>query len=649
VRRAGRWTVGRTRLAATAKRWIDVLLLGGAAYGIVALIAVSTKTCRRVEALPVWGWVPIVALAAPLVVNAARGRRLGWTGLRHLPCYPPPWIAALLGSALLVVHASVSSLGTKAFGCELAALPSVSRTQTALLSISVVAVVIVAWLGARAAARRSRVGQGSRAGSDAITANTLAADFARLLKWLATDDPVRTPDADVFERYPMAQRLVTHFRNPAKPTVALVGPVGSGKTTVGALAQYELRRVYGESGIEFVSVSVWPYESVEAAVRGILVAVDEVLSRHIVTAPLIGLSSEYAQAVEAAGGVLSAPGRLLRATRSPSEILKTYDEAASAIGLRIVLWVEDLERFAGAASGKSSDTRLAPVRALLAELGACGSIQVVLAVAGTTAQFDLEKLARHVEWIQPVREETALALLRSFRHGCLQTAQVLDPGENSRDELWPDDFDPRRLASAREVGVMSPERALAGLCSTPRALKQGLRACRDAWRHLAGEVDFDDLLMMSLLRVSHVDVFELVNEHIRDLQYGEKKLGETRAQPSGGTRETKFARRLRKPLKTVPRARREAVETILTAVFPRWRDGKTNTKLKPQGFAQERTSYWDRYMYVAPPPDEEGDQRMMRVLVAWRGGRDSGELVRLLLTSLYTPALVRFGQVPTSV
>jgi hypothetical protein len=282
--RIGRWSVEKSRISAVARRWADVLLLATAAYGVVAVVALSTGACRAVEALPTWTWVPVLALVVPLSVNVARGRRLGWTGLRHLPWYPPPWFAAFLGSALLVAHASLSPLGMKAFNCELTALPSVPRTQMAVLSFSGVALVIAAWLGARLVAHRWRVGLSAPAGSESITADTLAADFSRLLRWLATDDPVRTPDADVFERYPMAKRLVAHFSNPAKPTVALVGSVGSGKTTVGALAQYELRRVLRDvAGTEFVSVSVWPYESVEAAVRGILVAVDEVLSRHVVT------------------------------------------------------------------------------------------------------------------------------------------------------------------------------------------------------------------------------------------------------------------------------------------------------------------------------------------------------------------------------
>ncbi len=68
------------------------------------------------------------------------------------------------------------------------------------------------------------------------------------------------------------------------------------------------------------------------------------------------------------------------------------------------------------------------------------------------------------------------------------------------------------------TGIRNPVDALVALCSTPRTMKQSLRYCLDTWDRLAGEIDFDDVLVLSILRESAPDAVALIQSHIHYLR-----------------------------------------------------------------------------------------------------------------------------------
>lgn len=637
----------RIRVKAIGRRWVEILLLSSAAYGVASGIIALTRACERLAALPWWTFVPVLAVALPFAIKAAAETAWGWSGLRHVTAYPPPWIAALVATALLVWQAALlkpTSLARCGIDPSWRTIwsPFLVFAGAGLLGALLLSQV-VRWDSRRRdrSAVKHRLGlQGDLGGAHpVVTSRGLSEDFDTLKEWLATDRPVTDPAHDVFGRNSTALRVVEYLRNAARPSVALVGPVGSGKTTVGALATHELLRS-GELGerVEIATVSLWPYDSVEAALRGLLTTITGVLARHVNTAPLIGLSSEYAEAVEALGGkfVLAST---LRGARSPSAVLRVYDRACSAIGLRIVLWVEDIERFSGTASRGAGRDDIAPVRAFLSELGGCDSMQVVLALSATAPAFDLEKLARFVEPLQPISEDSTLSVLRAFRAGCLLEYPSIDPVQSDvREKFWPKELNPEQLKSRRAYGLMSEDRALATLCSTPRTLKQGLRSCYDAWRILHGEIDFDDLLVMSLLRVAEPEVFALVNEHINDLQHGVRRDEEERNKP------TPFASRVAAALGERSSGLRLAAETLIGTVFPLWKTGaSSDVAFKPQGLAQVHTSYWERYVGLVRPPDESSDQRTLQTILKWKNEGDS-VLVHEVVAGTLTGSAVPFAQ-----
>src|SRR5205085_3845959 len=59
---------------------------------------------------------------------------------------------------------------------------------------------------------------------------------------------------------------------------------------------------------------------------------------------------------------------------------------------------------------------------------------------------------------------------------------------------------------------------VAELLNTPRTLKAVLRSVVDSWEHLHGEVDFDELLIVTTLRYSAGPVFSFLVRRFADLQ-----------------------------------------------------------------------------------------------------------------------------------
>jgi hypothetical protein len=125
--------------------------------------------------------------------------------------------------------------------------------------------------------------------------------------------------------------------------------------------------------VRLVPVELWPYETSRAAVQGVIGTLVDALAREVNVLSVRGIPSAYAEAMTSAGGWSSAMVRLQGVPANPTETLTAIDRIATTIGLRFVLWIEDLERFAGGDhAGAGGEERLNPIRALLHGLDAAG-------------------------------------------------------------------------------------------------------------------------------------------------------------------------------------------------------------------------------------------------------------------------------------
>lgn len=609
--------------------------------------------------------IPMLALVMLFTLRCAWKRPLAWLGLHHLPPYPPAWVAGLIGFVLLstfwTVHprAFTAAGGTEAdrFLLTYRIFPFIPLAWWhAILMILLAAVVVWRVERVRPTKRRREtrrtqpppVTQESRNSE----AGRLASDFEALKTWLRSDVEIDDPAMDAFGHDQVAKRIARRLINnqssgEAGPTVALVGELGSGKSSIRNLVVRHLREDgLLERKIIVVSISLWPFDSPEAAVRGILNKLTEDLSRHVNATSITGLPEQYVQVIEHSGGRWSLPAQLLRGPSTPEAVLEQFERIATAIGLIVVLWIEDLERFAaaenlpGEGGGRRENERLAPIRSLLYLLDRKDRITVVLAANTLGPRFDMEKLARFIERPPRLDPQRFGAVLDFFRAECRgMLGRCIDPSPpQSRSSL-------NTLSPHEEAWLLrfrdrqTLRSALAFLCRTPRQVKQSLRAALDVWEQLVGEIDFDDVLVMSVLKIAEPKVFALVEEHIDKLRDGPRKNEKS-------SQDETFDKRLAETLSGDRRRGLKSIEAILDFVFPHRHSPPDPHSLpeRPQGVAVDRhVSYWTRYLSVPSLTEQERDQPILESIDQWETD-GQGSLPKLVADPERSEAVETFSR-----
>lgn len=518
-----------------AIRWISMVAAGFTAAIILAVLEPLVQPRLQVwaESLSARGSLLLVSVFLITVAAAfmtGRGRWSGWLGAKCFLGYPPLWLAVLVGLACLGTiygWAATSNSVDDATAGLLAVLTGMPRHGWLLL-ITLGLAVATAWFFALACTqnpnRKLPIATLREVASGGSEGNQRAdlADFDTLVDWVNDGDrPISDPNLDGFGHKQVASRIADRLCGNAMneqqddcPTMALVGPFGSGKTSILNLTRYHLRE-RGRLGknIALLQISLWQYDSPAAVVLGILRTLVSGVGRYVHTLGLTGLPSEYVRAIERTGGSLGGVARLLRGPSQPVEILRRIESIAIAIDVRFVLWIEDMDRFSGAggldptAAALRDIERLGPVRSLLYLLDQCSRVSVVISDSSIQSRFDLEKIARFVE--HPPRVEVMFAWRRisTLRTGCLDPRRwpIIDPASKKiRGQLTAPD-DERHFAmwvyGAKDVKPRAQE-SLALVLNTPRSLKSALRLCYATWDRLRGEVDFDDTLVMSALRIA---------------------------------------------------------------------------------------------------------------------------------------------------
>jgi hypothetical protein len=586
-------------------RWGSLVIVASVAACVVLLIAfVFRKSIPQLLNLPLWIVVVVVACIMTVAITHGWGRLSALFGIRHSLTYPPLWFAGALGAGLVLSLPALVWSIRKSLMLESIAQP-IALVGAAYVASGASFLLVAAALRARFQRRAVGPLPGKR--------HTALETFDDLRQWLNADRPVAGEADDAFALSAMAERVARRLLVPSPAAQAVVGAFGSGKSSVLSLVDEKLNRRPGAAKVRLVPVAVWPFETARAAVEGIIQKLIDKVGAEVDVVALRGVPESYAEAMSAAISWVGALARL-QGARSPNETLEAIDKVAVATGLQFVVWIEDLERFAG--RPEDSDEKLNPIRALLLGLDQLTAVTVVTATTSLRLRFDLEKIARFVEEIPRLPERDVARLLGVFRQGCRTLGDYIDPaGAAVRERLDDLTREERRAADFFGIFMHGIVDSLPELCATPRTLKQALRACLDAWESLLGEIDLDDLLVISVLREGQPEAFALLQS---ELVYWRGL----------GPREEKESREVRAAWDTalmnaVPEERtRKAVQLAVSFVFEPDDD-------KPQGLRQHaHTDYWLRYMTRESPRASERDQPVLEALTLGDDAQIAGLLAQ---------------------
>jgi len=627
----------RTRRHLIASRWFSLLCSGAVAAAVVVLIETPLKRLGAPFADTLGRLPPLVTLlvVGTLIASScwaiARGRWKGFIGLPHLFSYPPLWIAELWG---LLVWATGRAWidGTSVLKVYVTNARWFAAEIPQLAWIAVGGIVLaVALLPMRGDIRPTTRRRLSSTIANETPSVSLLRDFGTLREWLANDEPVLSPAEDLFKHRVIADRISDRLLAPSESaTMAVIGPLGSGKTTVRRLVECRLST---QRRICIASVSLWPFDSAEAAVRGILRTVLQALGRQVNVLPLVGLSDDYVTAIEKTTGTFGGIARLLRVANDPSAIVQRFSNIAQAAGIRIVLWVEDLERFSGGDQLEGIPRiereveRLGSIRALLHLLDVAPCISVIVSDVSLRSRFDLGKIARFVEHIPAMDEEDAWRAVELLRTTCLQgyPIQIIDPASSKVREALQSDPTSRIAQSwfpALRLTNPTVPAAVVRVLTTPRSLKSALRVALETWEAMPGEIDLDWVLVVSVLRTARPEIFALVADHIDLFRQGREK---EKPFAISGQIEELLAREDNRSL--------YAVNKIITYLFPKYLGTIDHTDFiyQPQSLSlNNATDYWRRYLTQARVPNTESDQIALQNIRAWRAGQPSDLIHRVV-------------------
>lgn len=614
--KATQWLEAR---AGSLRRWLLVLLLGGVlGLGLVFLphlrrvfvrtLAHVDPTTRMADgmldpkAAALLFWMAWWALIAWLlhVLLAVR-----WTHFRHWRRHPPLALAGFIAilASLPLKHVRPGPPWAHGFPCWwLGHL----LTYAAMLLIPL---PVLAWWRAQAKGKDARPSPPSTPLPP--TPGLAEMDAAELIAWLHREEPLTDVAGDLFNFTGRAPRILAALRAERTQTVGIIGPFGSGKTSLVNLVESLSKAARGDGApsLWFAKVNCWGFRDPAAAQEAVLKRVVATMREQVDVWGLRSLPEDYVRSVSSASKAVDVALAFLRPDPEPASQLRRLTPVLKAVGARLVVVIEDVDR-------NDAGFGVSHVQALLYRLREVEGLSFVLSARAGT-EIDFTKLCDRQEELFPLDRDEVLAVVAKVQGYCLGRHPE-DVGTSEAVDLLR--FNPM-LATEPAQTRWYWFSALPALLSTPRLLKAALGRTVDAWGRLHGEVDFYELLISSTLRATAPAAFDFLRANLALLQRVENSaqtgLVQKDRQTAGASLASEWERlgaRATFPVEPAARLLRTLVpkaEQVFKAATMPGSGGLRGRQLCSGGGP---VNYWERLLAEDIQPGAERDQPVLHAL-----------------------------------
>ena len=402
----------RSTLHPIIKRWIDLIAL--TAIGVLIclfiykeLYIISVNFISWQDAWPLYIQFLMVTLIAGVLwfflIN------LGGFNVKHL-CggrlirYPPTWVAGVTGAFiyLLITQGnaeSVGRIGLKDF------LLLIFWSPILLGSILATALSVLFGHPSKRFSYKTEYSPHDQ------SFRTIIDDPHQLFLWIEDESPICSPSQDLFGLSQISRRIANILLNKLTGTVGIVGPYGSGKTSLLNIVEYYLNnraelepkqsagsdRRKGNSfrgSIVLCRVDGWGRSKGSVAQQILSIAVNR-LKNDIDCLSVITVPANYRKALEGVKTTWATIiSTLFHTSYDPIEQLEKIDDILWAADLRLIIFLEDLDR------NVDDEIIRDELPSLLDRLRFLRNVSFVLAI-GTEHQYSniLIRICDHIEAI----------------------------------------------------------------------------------------------------------------------------------------------------------------------------------------------------------------------------------------------------------
>ena len=336
-------------------------------------------------------------------------------------------------------------------------------------------------------------------------------ESTRQKHWINSGErPIETARDDRFSRTQVTDRIVGHITKNER-SIALIGPMGCGKSSILNLVFECIAK--RDPSILVVKCDLWRARTPEEIPQIIISAIVNALDTVCDTIGLRDLPHTYRRLVAAEpSGTLHRIFSIENQTTSLHK-LDRVDEILEILDRRIVLAVEDFERLPRTFSATHLSRFLWAIREI-------PRFSTIIAVdrQRVSKDFDFAKLCDSIEMVPEMpTDDTARTLIGRYEYWSARYKNHdLQINTGGCDKL---DFDLIRKHGIRTYLLNpahnNPISMITTLLANPRFVKQALHRIDQDWKQLHGEVDLNDLIILTVLRCCAPKTVQFVKTNIR--------------------------------------------------------------------------------------------------------------------------------------
>lgn len=547
-------------------------------------------------------WLLVAALL--LCHFLAESIRLRNYRFRDIVRFPPIWFSA--PAALLIICALEKSLPLVLYSSS----ESIEMQTTISPTLLILSATMIAIL--------YRCGKLYRQSQNATPQHIIGNQPESIEEehWINSGErPITTADDDRFSGVHMSDRIMDHIRK-NEPSIALIGPMGSGKSSILNVV-FECIAQSDPSTL-VVRCDLWrartPEETPQVIISSIVNALDSVCD----TIGLRDLPYTYRRLVAAEpSGTLHRIFSIDDQTTSLHKLDRVYS-ILEILDRRIVLAVEDFERLPSSFDATHLSRFLWAIR----EIPRCCTIIAVdpqrARKKDSKKDLDLAKLCDFIETVpEAPTENTASILIDRYEYWSSRY-------KNDDLQVTVGGFGKLEFDRIKEYGIQTyllnpvhrnPINMIAKLLATPRFVKQALHRIDRIWEQLHGEVDLNDLIILTVLRCCAPDAFQFIVANIRVARLTSDGV------ESGLLEELRHEWRQVLSQETEQDAVRYLVDMLGIAQLRAERAPYLDANASPQGVhLGDTTDYFARIISGTISSDEIRDQRVLRDIKSSKSG-----------------------------